>query len=458
MKSFGFLSLLFLVSFIAGCTSDDVVVEKKLPQVSDFDHKVISDWSNTFLEIERYSDGYRPGPAPRGLAYLGLAAYEACVSGMPEYKSLSGQWPGFHIPPADPEEEYNWPLVVNETYHYLLPLFFSKATQQQLAQVENMYNTNLNVYTKKSSQDVTDRSIARGRLVADIIWNWAKTDPVGHEHYLDPSQGYDWHEHFKKDGDWIPTQPGPDKPVGGIWGQARTFSLKAESEKLCPPPLPFSESSTSELYAQALETYTQNTPTLSYEKEWVAEYWSDDLLNLTFSPGCRWMAIATQVLDKEGSSLKDAIVLVAKMGMAMNDASIGCWYSKFYYNFERPVTYINRVIDPNWEPSLYNPLTNEHGITPPFPTYPSGHASMGSAAAEVLASTFGYNYEMSDKCHQYRTEFAGQPRSFPSFYAMTQENAWSRVPLGVHFRMDSEAGVNYGTQVGRKINSLPWKK
>ena len=74
------------------------------------------------------------------------------------------------------------------------------------------------------------------------------------------------------------------------------------------------------------------------------------------------------------------------------------------------------------------------------------------------ASQFGYGYAMSDKCHEYRTEFTGKPRSFPSFFAMAQESAWSRVPLGVHLRMDSEAGITYGTEIGRKVNNLPWKK
>jgi len=458
MKHLKLLSFFFLAVFIAGCSQDEKVVEEKLPLASDFDHKIINSWNSVFLEIERYAAGYRPGPAPRGLAYLGLAAYEGCVSGMPEYKSLSGVWPGFIVPAADATKEYNWPLVINETYHFLMPLFFSQATPQQAAQIEDTYQSNLNIYKAGVSQEVIDRSIARGREVAEIMWSWAKSDPVGHEHYLDPFQGYDWQAHFKKDGDWVPTYPGPGKPMGGIWGRARSFALKNDAEKLCPPPIPFSEDTKSEFYSQALEVYTQNTPTLSYEKEWVGEYWSDDLLNLTFSPGPRWIAIGMQVLDLENSNLEDAIVMAAKVGIALNDASVGCWNSKYYYNLERPESYIKRVIDDNWEPSLYNPLTNESGNTPSFPAFPSGHSTMGAAAAEVLSSLFGYNYSMSDKCHQYRTEFAGQPRSFPSFLAMAQENAWSRVPLGVHFRMDSEVGVSYGTQIGRKVNALPWKK
>jgi hypothetical protein len=283
------------------------------------------------------------------------------------------------------------------------------------------------------------------------------TDAVGHDHYKDPFQGYNWEDHFTKDGDWKPTFPGPGKPMGGVWGGARTFAI-SQQEKLAKAPLPYSADDQSELYSQALEVYAQNTPTLSYEDEWVGEFWSDDLVNLTFSPGPRWLAIGDQVLKLENSNLETAVFMTAKVGLALNDASVGCWYSKFYYNVERPQTYINRVFDPSWKPALYNPLTGDEGVTPSFPAYPSGHSTMGAAGAEVLGSIFGYAYSMTDLCHANRTEFEGKPRTFGSFFEMAQENAWSRVPLGVHFRMDCEEGVRFGTVIGRKVNDLPWKK
>ena len=64
----------------------------------------------------------------------------------------------------------------------------------------------------------------------------------------------------------------------------------------------------------------------------------------------------------------------------------------------------------------------------------------------------------TDRCHENRSEFEGVPRSFGSFFEMAQESAWSRVPLGVHFRMDCEEGVRFGTGIGRQVNRLPWKK
>jgi PAP2 superfamily len=388
---------------------------------------------------------------------MGLSAYEGVVAGMPEFNSFNEYWAGFKVPAADVDKEYCWPLVINASYEYLMPKFFGKATQSQLDQISNMAKRYNEKYKAEVSADVYDRSLNRGRTVAEAVWNYSKTDGVGHDHYLDPFQKYDWQKAFKKDGDWRPTFPGPGAPMGGVWGGARTFSLK-EDQKICKKPIPYSADPKSHLYAQAVEVFSQNSPTLSYEAEWVGEFWSDDLLNLTFSPGVRFLAIGNQVLRLEKSTLETAVWMSAMVGVASNDAGIACWHSKYFYNVERPETYIKRVIDPSWEPALENPLTGDKGISPSFPAYPSGHSTMGAAGAEALGFIFGYNYGMTDNCHRNRVEFEGTPRTFSSFYEMALENAWSRVPLGVHFRMDCEEGVRFGTEIGRSAHRLPWKK
>jgi hypothetical protein len=449
-----FLSVIFLASCAKDSSSDSSTNFKK---VADYPNDVTHTWNEVFLQIERYSAGFRPGPAPRAVSYIGLSAYEGVVAGMPDFNSFNGYWSGFDIPQADAEKEYCWPLVISASYEYLLPKFFGKATQEQLNLISSTAKTIAAEYKQQVSADVYDRSINRGREVAEAVWNFSKTDAVGHDHYLDPFQQYDWEKAYRKEGDWRPTFPGPGKPMGGIWGKARTYAIK-DDQKICRKPIPYSTDPKSHLYAQAIEVFSQNTPTLTYEAEWVGEFWSDDLVNLTFSPGVRFLAIGDQVLKIEKSNLETAVWMTAMVGMACNDAGIACWNSKYYYNVERPESYIQRVIDPSWEPALYNPLTGDEGISPSFPAYPSGHSTMGAAGAEVLGYIFGYGYEMTDNCHANRIEFEGRPRVFDSFYDMALENGWSRVPLGVHFRMDCEEGVRFGTEIGRATHDLPWKK
>ncbi len=462
MLKFTKYSLLLLSLFVASglffpaCRPNGEQDEIIAKQVADFDHKAASDWNELFLEVERYAAGYRPGPAPRALAYMGLSAYEACITGMPKYNSMANRFAGLSIPQAE-AGEHHWPTVINASYAYLMSRFFPNAADNLKQKMSALQTTYEAQGQSAVSVDVFERSRRHGEAVATAIWTYSRTDLVGHDHYLDPFQNYDWQVNYKKEGDWRPTFPGPGRPMGGAWRNARTF-VAQQADRLCRPPLAYSASPNSALYAQALEVYVQNTPTLSYEAEWIGEFWSDDLVGLTFSPGPRWLAIGNQVLVLEKSNLETALEMSAKVGIALNDASICCWNSKFHYNVERPQSYINRVIDPKWKPALYNPLTGDQGVTPSFPAYPSGHSTMGAAGAEVLASIFGYAYDMTDRCHENRAEFEGKPRTFGSFYEMAEENAWSRVPLGVHFRMDCTEGVRYGTVIGRRVNALPWKK
>ncbi len=443
----------FSLFILSSCRNDVKLTPKS---VAEYDHSVITEWNNMFLETERYATGYRPGPAPRALAYIGLANYEACVSGMDKHKSIAYNYPDLKLPAISLGTEYHWPTVVNACNGFLMTRFFTSMEATKFQKILDLEKSLYAKYEAEVASDVLNRSKQYGQAVASAVWEWSKTDTYGHEAYLDPFGTYDWKSKFKTDGDWIPSSPN-GKPMFPNWGKVRHFAI-SDADRLCRPPLKYSTDKNSSLYVQALEVYSQNTPTISYESEWIGEFWSDDLVGLTFSPGPRWIAIAQQVCDREKSSLEIALLCNAKVGLAINDAAVACWYSKYQYNVERPVTYINRVIDSKWKPALTNPLTGATGITPSFPAYPSGHSTMGGAAAEALASVFGYAYAMTDYCHKGRTEFEGTPRSFDSFKEMADENGISRIPLGVHFRMDCQEGVRLGEVCGRKVNQMAWNR
>ena len=444
------LGVLFLALFALSCGKDEVT---KPNLVSTETSDVIVKWNDLFLEVERYAGGYRPGPAPRAIALIGLANYEACITGMPNYNSVASLYSGLVIPQPEVSRDYYWPSVVNASYAQLMTLFFPNVPKEQFSKIAFLESTMENTY---ASQSNIIRSKAYGKAVAQAVWEWSKTDTYGHDAYKDPFGSYVWQDKFKKDGDWVPSVVG-GKPMYSNWGKVRTFAI-SEADKLCTAPIPYSTNKNSSYYAQGLEVYVESSAaTQTAEGKWIGEFWSDDLINLTFSPGPRWLAIATQVYVKEKSNLETALYANVKVGMALSDAAVACWHSKYYYNVERPFSYIQKNIDPNYKAALNNPLTGEKGITPSFPAYPSGHSTMGAAAAEALSSIFGYNYAMTDNCHKGRTDFAGTPRSFNSFYEMAQENAISRIPLGVHWRMDCEQGVNLGYKCGRIVNGLAWK-
>jgi len=410
------------------------------------------EWMKLFLELDRYAQGYRPGPAARALAYINLAAYESCLNGMPHYLSLQNLYAGLSLPTADKSKDYHWPTVLNAVYASMIQHFFpgqALAPGQQtdlLFKILELQEAFSQEFSAKVGNTIFNRSEAHGEAVADAIWEWSKTDQFGHDAYLFPRPAS--YVPLVGPGLWKPTPPDFSAALFPYWGNVRTFSIQPE-DKIAKSPLTFSQESTSPLYAQGLEV--RNTvENLTFNEQWIAEFWSDDFTGQTFSPASRWISIACQVIKNEDSDLETAIYAFSKLSLALNDAAVACWHSKYIYNVERPVTYINRVIDSTWKPHWDS--------TPSFPAYPSGHATFGAAAAETLSHVFGYNFAMTDSSHEGRDEFLSTPRSFASFYEMANENAYSRIPLGVHFQMDADEGLRLGFRIGRKVNEMPFKK
>jgi hypothetical protein len=317
---------------------------------------------------------------------------------------------------------------------------------------------------------ILEDSKAWGQAVARAIWAWAITDPYGQDSDLNPFSNdatkpeyfYNWKTKSQDSngkiipGKWRPTNDNPDDGLFPFGGRFRTF-VSNEAQKLCPAPLTYSESKTSPFYAQALEVYSLSHSNMPYEDRWVSEFWSDDIEGQTFSPPGRIVAILDELFVREKSSLDKAIESVAKLGIGLNDFAVNCWHSKYVYNLERPETYIQRIIDPQWEPLLKNTLSGATGLTPPFPAYPSGHSTFAGGSAVLLSHLFGSNYNFTDLCHKGRFEFIGTPRNFNSLEEAMFENAFSRITLGVHFRMDCTAGFTLGQQTARRVLQLPWK-
>jgi membrane-associated phospholipid phosphatase len=137
---------------------------------------------------------------------------------------------------------------------------------------------------------------------------------------------------------------------------------------------------------------------------------------------------------------------MARLGVTLADAFIGCWKTKYEVNLLRPVTYIRRTMDPKWESFL---------TTPPFPEYPSGHSTQSGAAATVLTQIFGENFAFEDASH----EDDGLPaRHFKSFWDAANEAGISRLYGGIHYRAAIDQGLEQGRCIGTYTNRLKTRK
>jgi len=451
LKLFTFSLLLTGLFYLSGCT-DEKEINEIGPTVDTYSADLATSWNDLFLEIDRYAPGYRPPAAARALSYISLGVYEGLVKGMPGYNSVASNFSGLSLPQPEDNKGYQWILVANTIYSDMFLEFFPNITDDLKQKIKNLEKKYVEQYIDQVSSDVTTRSIDYGHKVAAAMMTYAKTDDVGQNayknanpaSYVPPIGG----------GLWRPTPPDYTRALMPYFGTVRSWVITEKDT--VPAPYAYSADHVSPMYAAAMEVYSVVNEK-KYEYQWIGEFWSDDIFGLTFEPAARWVAIASQVINQEKAPLSKALYTYAKVGMTLCDAGILCWKYKYVYNVERPVTYINDHIDPAWRPSLNNPLVSMNGVTPPFPAYPSGHATFGAAAAEVLGNVFSYDYGMTDRCHEYRVEFYGTPRTFDSFDDMAYENALSRIYLGVHYRMDIETGYNIGKSIGRKVNALHWK-
>ena len=133
--------------------------------------------------------------------------------------------------------------------------------------------------------------------------------------------------------------------------------------------------------------------------------------------------------------------------MAMSDAFIAGWATKYGLNVLRPVTYVQLVIDSAWVPTLMD--------TPPFPEYPSGHSVQSSAAATVLAQIFGAQTAFTDNTHNDR---GWGPRSFKDFQSAADEAARSRLYAGIHFGFGVTGGQAQGRCVAGRVLALKYRR
>lgn len=407
--------------------------------VADSNTALVLDWYKFALYAERHTEGYRAPVAARMYAYAGIAAWEAALAiGGNQGASLSGRFPELTIPKTDPAINYYLPSVLNGCYNAIFEKMFLSApfvVEQLRVQLHKTWENQL---MPMCDTLTLHQSEAFGRSVALAVYDWSATDAFGHMAHL---HNFDREYHFLEgEGNWQPCADFPTPALLPHWGQTRTFLIEPDSFLAAPLP-PFSTDPHSAYYVQALEIYTINAP-LSHENQWIAEFWSDDHPGLTFSSAGRWISIANQVMTRDSPPVWKLLETYLRLGLALSDASVACWKAKYQYNLLRPETYIRLTLQPDWRPILH---------TPPFPAYPSGHAMISAAAAEVLTHLYGDHYAMTDHSHDGRREFLSESRHFKSFYEMAYENAFSRIALGVHFRMDCEEGTRIGLLLGKVV-------
>jgi hypothetical protein len=252
--------------------------------------------------------------------------------------------------------------------------------------------------------------------------------------------------------------------LGARWGEVAPFVLTSADQFPVPPP----PALTSPQYAAAFEEVKRLggdgavTPTeRSPEQTEIGTYWAYDGTPSLCAPPRLYNQIAVQIADQMRSDVVELARLLALVNVALADAGIAVWESKYQHAFWRPVAGIredpNGLGDPDFTP-LGAPASNLAGpnFTPPFPAYPSGHAGFGGALFETLRRFYGTDQIgftfVSDEFNGVTRDNQGQvrprlPRSFTSLSQAEEENGQSRIYLGIHWSFDKTEGIAQGRRV-----------
>lgn len=430
----------------AAAQAEDAVIAKP---ASTFSSGVVYDWYALTFQLIQQTPGFSPPVAARAMAYISLSLYESVVPGMPGYQTLAGQLNDLSsLPWAQPDEPLHWPTVANASMATMVRMMFPTASPDNKARIDLLERSLPLKYTQDFdpntiTADITNRSETFGKLMAMAIMTWARTDG-GHEAWGPVRRSRAIYVPPSGTGKWTATPPAFAAPLLPYWGQNRPFVIKNATECPAPPPPAYSEEPGSAFYKDGQEVY-QIAKAATQEQRQFALYWADDA-GKTPTPAGHWAYIANDLLRARKADLGTAAEAFARLNLAMSDAFVAAWATKYSLSVIRPVTYIQLVIDSNWVPTLLP--------TPPFPDYPSGHAVQSSSAQAVLSRVFGANTEFVDNTHNDR---GWGPRTFKSFKAAADEAAMSRVYGGIHYRFSSEGGKPQGLCVANKVLALKFK-
>ncbi|MDA0179571.1 DNRLRE domain-containing protein [Solirubrobacter phytolaccae] len=305
-------------------------------------------------------------------------------------------------------------------------------------------------------------------------------------------------------GAWRSTDAACVAPATPGWGLVTPFALYSGSqfrESLPAGHLTYANLLASSTYAtqfQEVKDYGAATgSSRNSDQTELAWFWANDLDRTYKPPGqllahTRLVAESQPAADASGTPTEfftqwsqqgiRVARLFASVSLAMADAGIAAWDEKYLTPIDlwRPITGIHEAdTDGNGstsEDDLWQPLSaNRSGVnfSPCFPAWVSGHATFGAAWAQTMEAEFRAPahddpFPLTLTTEDPHSEIGGLgsntgvfvTRDFDSFHEAAQENADSRIFLGVHWRMDAVNGMRTGRRVADYVtdSELRWSQ
>jgi hypothetical protein len=376
-------------------------------------------WNQATLSAIQ-TDGTDPQFASRGMAMVQLAVFDSvnAIEGTPAYFVKT-------TAPAGASIEAAVDAAAHDVLAYLYPA--------QQATFDALYASQLALLP---SGTATTDGVTVGQTVAAAVIARRAND--GSRDFVDFEPG-------SAPGDWQPTPPAYAPALDPQWANVTPFALTGPSQFTPGGPPALSSTAWADAVNQVESLGAVNSTTRTADQTQIAQFWND--AGGTATPPGHWNAIAETVAQAQGDSLIDDARLFAELDVALADAGITAWNTKFTYTAWRPITVIQSggdgvnsgvTADTGWYPLL---------TTPNFPEYVSGHSTFSAAAATVLDAFFGTSVSFSTT----EPTLPGVTRSFTSFDQAAAEAGMSRIYAGIHFMFSNTDGHTAGQNVANWV-------
>src|SRR5436190_20121019 len=421
---------------------------------SGLDHTPVAPGENRV-----FGEQFGPGRASRAMAIVHIAMFDALDAVVGGYTSYTGTQ-------ASPG-----PMSVDAA--------IAQAARDTLAAMFPSQTPTFNAYLAEDLARVTNgqqraNAIGLGHRAATAILALRVNDgsqvpdPTLDVDYFPSNQPGHWRQ------DPISLIP---LAIGAHWGECIPFVISSPIQFRAPPPPDMTSSAYTAAYNEVknlggdgVVTPTQRTE----EQTFIGTFWAYDATPSLCAPPRLYNQLAVQIADQRSFTAIQFARLLALVNVAMADAAMTIWESKYHYDFWRPILGTREsdpgtgptglgdgnpdtIGDPNFMP-LGAPASNLNGpnFTPPFPAYPSGHAGFGGTVFEMMRRFYGTDNIsftfVSDEFNGQTRDHNGnlrpyRPRSFSNLSQAEEENGRSRIYLGIHWSFDKTEGIALGRRV-----------
>jgi hypothetical protein len=408
-------------------------------EIENFCNTNFSEW-NKKLTYVIMTDIFSPPVCSRIYVYPNIAAYEAMLPQNKGYKTYAGKLNGLNAVPQPKDGE-------DICYSLAASIAFTTVATKLVFNGDGVVTMEKEFLHQLDSmgirKELLENSVNYGRKVGNHIVEWSMKDGYKERTALG---GYIVKTDVTR---WIPTPPDYMDAVENNWGSLRTMVLKNSAEFRPAPPIPYSTDKNSAFYKENFRVYEAIVKPNAGDSA-TAWYWDDNPNtsvtdgHVTYfiqknSPPGHWIHIVCSVAEKEKYDAVKTAEILSKTAIALYDAFIACWEAKYYYNYLRPETFINKNIDKDWQPLIQCPA---------FPEYPSGHSTISASAATVLTNMIGDNYAFTDSTE---VPYGRPSRNFKSFYEASDQASISRFYGGIHYLPSLTTGVKLGKDIGSHI-------